>query len=71
MLVPETKTKIRTRIKMIQIDKNWSIEDMCAITGDKPGTMLNKLRGAQPFNLDDVINFVEASGVSYDYICGR
>lgn len=56
---------------MIQIDKNWSIEDMCAITGDKPGTMLNKLRGAQPFNLDDVINFVEASGVSYDYICGR
>ncbi len=71
MSVSETKAKIRVRMKMIRVEQDWSIDDMCAVTGDKPSTLKNKLCGINTFNLDDVIKVSEASGRSFDYICGR
>lgn len=67
----EEKNKIRIRMKTIRVENEWSIDDMRAITGDKPATLKNKLCGISNFTLDDVLAIARVTGYSLDYICGR
>lgn len=71
MRITEAKNKIRIRMKMIRVEQNWSIEDMCKVTGDKPSSLKNKLCGISNFTLDDVLAIADTTNKSLDYVCGR
>lgn len=71
MRITEKKNKIRIRMKMIRVEQDWSIDDMCGVTGDKPSSLKNKLCGISNFTLDDVLAVADASNHSLDYVCGR